>query len=87
MGKFDEIGVDSEDRTYLQNQLQHPMKTEELIAAAQDQPELAARMYAASLPAIEVATPAERNCFDQLAAGLGLDGQVTARIKQIVGLQ
>lgn len=87
MGKFSEIEVDSEGQQYLQNQLQRPMETEELIAAAKGQPELAAQMYAASLLAIEVDTPAEQNYLDQFASGLGLDAQVTGQIKQIVGLQ
>jgi len=87
MGKFDEIGVDEEGKNYLMAQLQKPMETEKLIDEAQGQPELAAQMYAASLLAIEVDTQKEKNYLEQLAAGLGLETQVTARIQQLVGLQ
>lgn len=87
MGKVDEIGIDEEGRRYLMTQLQQPMETENLIAAASGQPELAAQMYAASLLAIEVDTQEEKNYLDQFAAKLGLAPQVTGRIQQLVGLQ
>jgi uncharacterized membrane protein YebE (DUF533 family) len=87
LGKYDTIGIDPEGRRYLQDQLRRPMETEELVAAARNQPELAAQVYAASLLAIEVDTPAEKRYLDQLAAGLGLPSQVTGRIQQLVGLR
>ena len=46
-----------------------------------------AQIYAASLLAIEVDTPAEKKYLDQLAAGLGIKPEVTQRIKEMVGLQ
>lgn len=87
MGKVDEIGIDEEGRRYLMTQLQQPMETEKLVAAAKGQPELATQMYAASLLAIEVDTQAEKNYLEQFAANLGLPPQVTGRIQQMVGLQ
>jgi uncharacterized membrane protein YebE (DUF533 family) len=87
MGKFSELGVDAEGQRHLMTQLQQSMETEKLIAAAKNQPDLAAQIYAASLLAIEVDTQAEKNYLDQLAAGLGLAPQVTGRIQQMVGLQ
>ncbi len=87
MGKFSELGVDAEGQRHLMTQLQQPMETEKLIAAAKNQPDLAAQIYAASLLAIEVDTQAEKNYLDQLATGLGLAPQVTGRIQQMVGLQ
>ena len=87
IGKFGEAGVDAEGQRYLMTQLQQPMETEQLVAAAQGQPELAAQIYGASLLAIEVDTQAERNYLDQLASGLGLPPQVTGRIREMVGLQ
>ncbi len=86
-GKLSEIGVDAEGQRYLMTKIQQPMETENLIAAAKGQPELAAQIYAASLLAIEVDTQAEKNYLDQLSAGLGLSSQVTGRIQQLVGLQ
>ena len=87
MAKFSESGVEAEGQRHLMTQLQQPMETEKLIAAAKGQPDLAAQVYAASLLAIEVDTQAEKNYLDQLAAGLGLAPQVTGRIQQMVGLQ
>lgn len=87
MDKLSESGVDEESKRYLIAHLQQPMETESLIAAARNQPELAAQIYAASLLAVEVDTQAEKDYLDQLAAGLGLDPQVTGRIQQLVGLQ
>ena len=86
-GKFQELDVDGETQNYLVNQLQQPMETEKLIAAAQGQPQLAAQIYAASLLAIEVDTQAEKDYLGQLAAGLDLSPQVTGRIHEMVGLQ
>jgi len=68
-------------------QLQQPMETDTLIAAAQGQPDLAAQMYAASLMAIEVDTQNEKDYLEKLAEDLGLGSQVTTRIEQMVGLQ
>jgi uncharacterized membrane protein YebE (DUF533 family) len=87
LGKLKETGADAETQEYVMTEMQKPMETEKLIAAAQGQPELAAEMYGASLLAIEVDTPAEQEYLDQLAAGLGLAPGVAQRIKEAVGLQ
>jgi len=87
LGKISEIGIDEEGRDYLRTQLQQPMETEALIAAAQGQPELAAQIYAASLLAIEVDTQAEKDYLERLAQGLGLTPEITRRIQELVGLQ
>jgi len=87
IGKLQETGMDAESQQYVMTEMQKPMETQRLIAAAQGRPELATEMYAASLLAIEVDTPAEQRYLDQLAAGLGLHPQVTQRIHEMVGLQ
>jgi uncharacterized membrane protein YebE (DUF533 family) len=87
LGKLQETGADKEAQEYVMMEMQKPMETGKLVAAAQGQPELAAEMYGASLLAIEVDTPAEKRYLDQLAAGLGLRPEVTQRIQQVVGLQ
>ena len=87
VGKLEETGMDQEAQRYVLTEMKNPSDTSALVAAAQGRPTLAAQIYAASLLAIEVDTPAEKKYLDRLAAGLGLDGQVTGRIKTMVGMQ
>jgi len=87
LGQAKETGVNKKSLAYLMDEMKKPMETEGLIAAAQGQLELAAQLYAASLLAIEVDTPAEKKYLEDLAKGLGLDADVTRSIKQAVGMQ
>lgn len=87
LGRLQEMGADQEAQQWLADQLQRPMETEALAAAARGRPELAAELYAASLMAIEVDTTAEKVYLGQLANGLGLPDEVTRRIDEMVGLQ
>jgi uncharacterized membrane protein YebE (DUF533 family) len=86
-GKLQEMGADTEAQNWVAGHLREPMETEALLAAAKNQPELGAQIYAASLMAIAVDTPAEKTYLGQLAAGLGLPQEVTQRIEQMVGLR
>jgi len=63
------------------------METASLVAAARGKPELAAELYAASLLAIEVDTPAEKEYLARLAGSLGLNPAVTQNLHQAVGLK
>ena len=87
VGKLQESGMGKEAQQYVLTEMTKPLDTQALLAAAKGQPALAAQVYAASLLAIEVDTPAEKKYLDQLAAGLGLKPEVTQRIKDMVGLQ
>ncbi len=87
VGKLQEMGADEEALNYVRAEMQAPMRTAHLIAAAGGQPEVAAEIYAASLMAIEVDTPAEKMYLNQLASGLRLDPQTTGRIEEMIGLQ
>jgi uncharacterized membrane protein YebE (DUF533 family) len=87
VGKLEEVGMDAETRQYVMAEMQKPMETHDLVAAAKGRPELAAEIYGASLLAIEVDTAAEQKYLDQLAADLGLSPAVAQRIKDMVGLQ
>jgi uncharacterized membrane protein YebE (DUF533 family) len=87
VGKLQEGGADSEGQRYVLELMRSPMETEKLIAAAQGHPNLAAQLYAASLMAIEVDTPAEKKYLEQLAVGLRLSPEVAQRIQTMVGLQ
>jgi uncharacterized membrane protein YebE (DUF533 family) len=86
MGKAREAGVDAEAMEYLRTLAGKPMETEELLAAARGRPELAAELYAASLLAIDVDTPAETQYLEALASGLGLEPAVTDSLRKAVGL-
>lgn len=87
IGKLQENGMDKEAQQYVLTEMNKPLDTRELIATANGQPALAAQIYAASLLAIEVDTPAEKEYLDQLAMDLSLTPDVTQRIKEMVGLQ
>jgi uncharacterized membrane protein YebE (DUF533 family) len=86
VGKLQEVGADADGQRYVLTEMQKPIATEALIAAAGNQPELAAQVYAASLMAIEVDTPAEKAYLGELADGLGISPAVVRRIEQMVGL-
>jgi uncharacterized membrane protein YebE (DUF533 family) len=87
VGKLQETGMGQEAQQYVLAEMKKPLDTPALMAAAKGRPALAAQIYAASLLAIEVDTPAEKKYLDQLAAGLGLNPEVAQRIKDMVGLQ
>ena len=86
VGKLEELGADSETQQFVLTQMQKPPETDYLVSAATDQPELGAQLYAASLLAIEVDTPAEKEYMETLSTKLGLNPQVTQNIQQLVGL-
>jgi uncharacterized membrane protein YebE (DUF533 family) len=87
VGKVQESGTDQTSQAFLKAEMEKPMDTASLVAAARGKPELAAELYAASLLAIEVDTPAEKDYLAQLAASLGLAPQVTQQLHQAVGLK
>ena len=87
VGKLQESGMGKEAQQYVLTEMTKPLDTQSLLAAAKGQPAFAAQIYAVSLLAIEVDTPAEKKYLDQLAAGLGIKPEVTQRIKDMVGLQ
>lgn len=87
IGKLGEMGIDTEAKQFVMAEMQKPMDTEALVKAAADQPGLAAQLYAASLLAIEVDTPAERDYLSSLGERLGLNPAVIAALEQTIGLQ
>jgi len=86
VGKLEEAGAQDDDMRYVMSEMQKPIDTYSLMAAAKGQPELAAELYAASLMAIEVDTTAEKAYLQELAGGMGLSPEVTRQIDQMVGL-
>ena len=87
MGKLEEIGVGDEEKEYVITELKKPMETDALVNAASGRPELAAQLYAASLLAIEVDTPAERDYMQNLRTQLGLPIQAAEHLEDTVGVR
>jgi uncharacterized membrane protein YebE (DUF533 family) len=87
VGKLKETGMAEEAQQYVMTEMQKPIDTPALVAAVKGRPALAAQVYAASLLAIEVDTPTEKQYLDKLAAVLGLAPEVTRRIEDMVGLR
>ena len=86
LGKLEEAGADSDARDFVINEMNKPMDLSSIVAAAKGRPQLAAQIYAASLLAIEVDTPAERQYMQQLADGLYLTPEVTAHFEKTGGI-
>jgi uncharacterized membrane protein YebE (DUF533 family) len=86
VGKLQENGLTEEEKQFFMTEANKPMDIDAVIASAGGAPEMAAQIYSASLLAIEVDTPAERQYMQQLASGLGLHPQVTGHIEQILGV-
>jgi uncharacterized membrane protein YebE (DUF533 family) len=86
VGKLEEMGADREAQGFVLAEMQKPLETQALISAAAGSPELATQIYGASLLAIEVDTPAEKEYLATLASGLRLSPEVVERVQQIVGL-
>jgi uncharacterized membrane protein YebE (DUF533 family) len=84
LGKVQEGGADADAIGFLQQEMKKPLDLDGLVAQVRD-PELAAEVYAASLLAIEVDTPAERDYLRRLAQGLRLDPVVTAELHGALG--
>ena len=65
--------------------MRRPLNLKSLLRDVSN-PQMAAEVYAASLLAIEVDTPAERDYLRQLAQGLGLDKGVVQRLHLTLGV-
>jgi uncharacterized membrane protein YebE (DUF533 family) len=87
IGKLGEAGLDQKTRDFVLAEMSKPMDTDELVAAAQGNPQLAAQLYAASLLGIEVDTPGERAYLEDLAKRLGLVPQAVTNLENTMGLQ
>jgi uncharacterized membrane protein YebE (DUF533 family) len=87
IGKLGEMGIDREAKEFVTAEMQKPMDTDELVNAAAGKPSLGAQLYAASLLAIEVDTPAEQAYMKNLAERLGLNPETVAVLEQAIGMQ
>jgi len=84
LGQAEQAGLGAEERSFLERELASPPSLDEVLAQVK-RPELAPQVYAASLLAIEVDTPAEERHLTDLARRLGLDPAVVADLNQRLG--
>ncbi len=82
MGRLGEIGP--EESAYLRQQLSGPVDLSGLLAAVPQGFEQ--EVYAVSLLAIDSVSGPEASYLKELASGLGLSAEATARLKESVGV-
>ena len=81
VGRLDQLGVSSADRRALVQQLTTPVDPREIVNAATS-PEVGLQIYAASVLAVAVDTPAERSYLDGLAKALGIEPGLKEQVEQ-----
>ena len=77
-------GADAEAREFVQAEMRRPFDVDGLPEAPD--PQTAVAVYAASVLAIEVDTPAERDYLRRLAQGLGLEERTVQRLHAALGV-
>ncbi len=80
VARLEGTGISQEERQFLQREMAAPVGLEALVSAVAS-PELALQVYAASLMAITVDSPAEASYLARLAASLRLDPDRVAAIR------
>lgn len=78
--RLGEAELDAEARAFLFDELGKPLDLEALVRGV-ERPEVAAEVYAASLLAIEVDSPAERGYLQMLSGRLGLEDGLAKQIE------
>jgi uncharacterized membrane protein YebE (DUF533 family) len=86
VGKLKEAGLAGDAEAWIMKELRQPLDLD-AFAAQIPNAEVAAQVYAASLLAIEVDTPAEQAYLADLAKKTGLDAAVVANIQQTLGVK
>jgi uncharacterized membrane protein YebE (DUF533 family) len=85
VGELQGDGITQAEREFLLAEVRKPLSTAEIVQAVSDR-QTGAQVYAASLLAIEVDTPAEKQYLQQLARDLGLDSHVVGQIHTALGV-
>lgn len=85
VGRMQADGSDSEERRFVEAELAKPADLDAIVREATT-PEVAVQVYAASLLAIEVDTPAEQSYLSTLADRLGLPREAIQRVHQSMGV-
>lgn len=84
VGRVGADGLSEEEKQFLIAELRRPLDLAALVAEVPNEM-VAAEVYAASLLAIELDTPAEAAYLRQLAQALRLDGATLSRLHEITG--
>lgn len=84
VGRIGANGLSEDERQFLIDELRRPLDLAALVAGVPNEA-VAAEVYAASLLAIELDTPAEAAYLRDLARALRLDGDTLTRLHQITG--
>jgi uncharacterized membrane protein YebE (DUF533 family) len=85
VGKLKESGMGDEAQAWMLDQLRQPLDLDALVAAIPS-PEVAAQVYAASLLAVEVDTPQERQYLADFVRKTRLDPAVAKYIQSTLGV-
>ncbi len=85
LGKLEEGGADEAQRAFVEAEMQKPLDLDGLVRDVPDRA-VGVQVYAASLLAIEVDTPAEEDYLRRLADALGLDAAAIAGVHQTLGV-
>lgn len=72
LGRLEQAGADPEEQAFVRDEMARPADMDAIVGAV-DSPHTALEVYAASLFAIDVDTPAEKTYMRHLAQGLRLD--------------
>jgi uncharacterized membrane protein YebE (DUF533 family) len=86
LGKLQEVGSDASARDFVISEMGKPLDLNGLVAAVKS-PHQAVQVYAASLLAIDVDTPAETKYLAQLAQALKLGPEVVGQINGAMGVK
>jgi uncharacterized membrane protein YebE (DUF533 family) len=81
LSRMSALGLSAEDRAFVAHELEVPAGIEALLARV-DSPDLARQVFAVSLLAIDVDTPAESAYLNYLQQRLGLDDETVRRIQE-----
>ncbi len=84
--RLNAMDLSAEDKAFVFDELSAPLDINAVVDAA-DTPEHAAEIYAASLVAIEIDTPAEQAYLQMLAARLNLDADLVNEIHKAADAQ
>jgi uncharacterized membrane protein YebE (DUF533 family) len=87
LGRIQETGADRAELDFVRAEMARPMDTAGLVEAAKGNRQLATELYAASLLAIEVDTPTERDYLTAFASSLGLGPEVIAHLHRSTGMR